>query len=142
MFAKVLESASKKRRGAIRRKVLIIDDDEAMTDVLSIRLSRQGFDSCTANNGQLALTLARTDKPSIILLDLCLPDIDGFELCQQLVDDEATSETPVIIVSGLEGHDVIRRSRAAGCLYYVRKPYDPNALLTLIEQALEGSQQG
>ena len=142
MFAKLLESASRKRRGAIRREVLIVDDDEAMTDVLSIRLSRQGFDTTVADNGQLALTMARTDKPSIILLDLRLPDIDGFELCQQLVDDEATSEIPVIIVSGLEEPDVIRRSRAAGCLYYVRKPYDPNALLTLIEQAIEESERG
>jgi DNA-binding response OmpR family regulator len=116
---------------------LIVDDDEAATDILSHRLNRQGFETITAENGRMGLTLARTEKPSVILLDLRLPDVDGFELCQELVDDAETCEIPVIIVSGLERPDVIRRSRAAGCHYYVRKPYDPNALLTLIRQAID-----
>jgi CheY-like chemotaxis protein len=142
MLSKPLELASGMRRGAVRRSVLIVDDDEATVDVLSMRLSRQGFETTTADNGRLALTLARSEKPSVILLDLRLPDMDGFELCQELVDDEATSDIPVIIVSGLERPDIIRRSRAAGCHYYVRKPYDPNALLILIQQAIDEAQQG
>jgi CheY-like chemotaxis protein len=119
--------------------VLIVDDDEAAADVLSMRLNRQGFETSIAENGKMGLALARTERPSVILLDLRLPDMDGFELCQELVDDEETCEIPVIIVSGLERPDVIRRSRAAGCLYYIRKPYDPNALLTLIQQAIDES---
>ncbi len=142
MLSKPLEHRSATRHGIVRRSVLIVDDDEATLDVLSARLNRQGFDTTTADNGKLALTLARTEKPSVILLDLRLPDMDGFELCQELVDDEATSEIPVIIVSGLEQPDIIRRSRAAGCHYYVRKPYDPNALLILIQQAIDEAQQG
>jgi CheY-like chemotaxis protein len=124
-----------------RRNVLIVDDDEAMADILSTRLSRQGFGTKVANSGRRALELARAETPDCILLDLRLPDVDGFELCQQLVDSDATSDIPVIIVSGLERPDIIRRSRAAGCHYYVRKPYDPNALLTLIQQAIDESQQ-
>ena len=142
MLVKPLERAKTTRREAIRRSILIVDDDEALADVLSTRLTRQGFDTAVADHGRLGLTLARSHKPSVILLDLRLPDMDGFQLCEQLVDNEATAEIPVIIVSGLEQPDVIRRSRAAGCLYYVRKPYDPNALLTLIEQAIEESQRG
>ncbi len=53
------------------------------------------------------------------------------------MDNEATCDIPVIVVSGMESPDVIRRSRAAGCYYYLRKPYDPNALLTLIQQAID-----
>ncbi len=106
-------------------------------DVLSVRLSRQGFSTLIAENGQQALALAQSDKPDLILLDLRLPDIDGFELSQHLVDDEATSEIPVIIVSGMERPDIIRRSRAAGCHYFVHKPYDPNVLLTLIQEAID-----
>jgi DNA-binding response OmpR family regulator len=120
---------------------LIVEDDEALADVLSLRLSRQGFETTVADSGQLGLALARAEKPSVILLDLRLPDMDGFELCQELVDDEQTCEIPVIILSGLEQPDIIRRSRAAGCLYYVRKPYDPNALLALIQQAIDESRQ-
>lgn len=120
-----------------RHSVLIVDDDEAMADVLSMRLNEQGFGTLVAARGSLALKLARSEKPDLILLDLCLPDVDGFELCERLVDDASTSDIPVIIVSGLERPDIIRRSRAAGCHYYVRKPYDPNALLTLIRQAID-----
>jgi CheY-like chemotaxis protein len=139
MLVKPLERPIAAQPEVIRRSILIVDDDEALADVLSTRLTRQGFDTTVADNGALGFTLARTNKPDVIVLDLRLPDIDGFELCEQLVDDEATADIPVIVVSGLERPDVLRRCRAAGCLYYVRKPYDPNALLTLIEQAIEES---
>jgi len=113
-----------------------VDDDQASADMLSLRLNRLGFSTTTADCGELALTLARAECPDVILLDLRLPDLDGFTVCQQLVDDPVTGDIPVIIVSGMEKPDIIRRSRAAGCQFYVRKPYDPNALLILIRQAL------
>jgi CheY-like chemotaxis protein len=116
--------------------ILIVDDDEAVSHVLSRRLQQQGFETRVADSGKLGLAMARSQQPELILLDLRLPDIDGFALCQQLVDDPETAEIPVIIVSGMERPDIIRRSRAAGCHYFVRKPYDPNALLVLIERAL------
>ncbi len=137
MLSLPFEQASTTEREPRQHCVLIVDDDEATTDVLSIRLNRQGFETVIADNGQSARALVRSEKPSVILLDLRLPDVDGFELCRELVDDEATCDIPVIIVSGLEQPDVLRRSRAAGCHYYLRKPYDPNALLTLIQQAID-----
>ena len=73
------------------------------------------------------------------MLDVKLPDADGLDLCEQLVDDQTTSEIPVIIVSGCDERDIIRPC-AAGCHYFVRKPYDPNALLALIEWALDEAQ--
>jgi len=122
-----------------RPNILIVDDDHASADVLSLRLDRLGFDTTTADSGEMALTLAKSDSPDVILLDLRLPDSDGLEICQQLVDDPSTSDIPVIIVSGMERPDIVRRSRAAGCQFFVRKPYDPNALLILIQQVLEES---
>lgn len=119
-------------------QVLIVDDDEAMVDVLSLRLTRQGFKTLSSNSGQKGLELARSERPSLILLDLRLPDVDGLTICQELVDDCETCDIPVIIVSGMERPDIIRRCRAAGCEYFVRKPYDPNALLVLIRQAIDG----
>jgi CheY-like chemotaxis protein len=136
MFTQTLEKPSGVSRPA-RHTILIVDDDEATADILSMRLAKQGFGTQVADSGKLGLALARSQRPDCILLDLRLPDIDGFELCQDLVDSAETSEIPVIIVSGLERPDIIRRARAAGCHYYVRKPYDPNALLTLIHQAID-----
>ena len=120
--------------------ILIVDDDDALVDVLQLRLERQGFTTRTSGTGESALAIARQHQPSLILLDLRLPDVDGFELCQQLVDDPQTAGIPVIILSGLERPDIIRRARAAGCHFFVRKPYDPNALLALIQQALDADE--
>lgn len=123
-----------------RRSVLIVDDDAAAADVLSLRLTRQGFRTRVLECGAAALEAAERDQPDLILLDLRLPDLTGFEVCERLVDDESTSEIPVIILSGMEQPDIIRRCRAAGCKFFLHKPYDPNALLALIEQTLSESQ--
>lgn len=121
----------------VRPQVLIVDDEESIAEPLRLRLEKLGFGTIVARNGQQALDLARLVRPHCITLDLCLPDVDGLDLCQKLVDDEQTGEIPVIIVSGREQDDILRRARAAGCQYFVRKPYDPNVLLTLIRQAID-----
>ena len=118
------------------RTILIVDDDQDQTDVLATRLTRQGFRPISASCGQRGLELAYEHRPDLILLDLRLPDGDGLSVCKQLGDDPATSAIPIIILSGMERPDIIRRSRAAGCQYYVRKPYDPNALLLIIEHSI------
>lgn len=118
------------------KTILIVDDDADQADVLSHRLHSQGYETLTADSGELALNLVRAERPHLVLLDLCLPDADGFDVCRELSDDQSTTSIPVIIVSGEERPDVLRHARAAGSQYYVRKPYDPNALLILIESAL------
>jgi CheY-like chemotaxis protein len=140
MFASVMESpktAPAKITAGKRQSILIIDDDEVLSDVLSRRLRQQGFDALTADSGQCGLARARADQPSLILLDLRLPDADGITICEQLADDLETCAIPVIILTGMERPDILRRCRAAGCHYYLRKPYDPNALLVLIRQAIQ-----
>ena len=123
-----------------RTTILIVEDDQSQVNVLRHRLQNQGFQTVETDRGESALTLAREERPQLIILDLCLPDVDGFSVCEQLADDQATAEIPVIILSAMEQPDIIRRSRAAGCSYYVRKPYDPNALLILIERAIDEAQ--
>jgi two-component system cell cycle response regulator DivK len=124
-----------------RPQVLIVDDEETIAEPLRLRLDKLGFGTIVARSGRQALDLARLARPHCITLDLCLPDVDGLELCQQLVDDQQTGEIPVIIVSGRDQADLLRQARAAGCQFYVRKPYDPNVLLTLIRQAIDDVQE-
>jgi CheY-like chemotaxis protein len=140
MFADILEVPQAEPVEVEKRPtILIVDDDDALADVLSRRLRQQEFDTITANSGKAGLAKARGELPSLILLDLRLPDIDGFAICEQLADESTTSEIPVIILSGMEKPDILRQCRAAGCHYFVRKPYDPNALLILIHQAIRES---
>ncbi len=116
--------------------ILIIDDDEPLVELLTRRLQRQGYRTISACCGAEGLAKARLQRPSLIVLDLRLPDADGLGVCSQLVDSPETCTIPVIILSGLEDPEVVHRCRAAGCQYFLRKPYDPNVLLVLIRQAI------
>lgn len=132
----VLEPVVEERRG--QRTILIIEDDDAQSLALSHRLEKQGFATTAVAGGQAGIDFVRRERPDLIVLDLCLPDVDGFQVCEELADDPDTCHIPIIMLSAMERPDIIRRSRAAGCQYYVRKPYDPNALLLLIEHSLRG----
>jgi DNA-binding response OmpR family regulator len=137
MFSNVLEEPECKSTDSDDTgSILIVDDDDALAEVLSRRLRQQGFRTLTADSGAIGLTLARLEHPLLVLLDLGLPDTDGFTVCQQLVDSSETCDIPVIILSGMDDPDIVRRSRAAGCRYFLGKPYDPGALLVLIRQTI------
>jgi CheY-like chemotaxis protein len=118
------------------RSVLIVDDDQDLAESLALGLNSQGFLTTLAERADLALQLARTDRPDVILLDYSLPDMNGFEVCRRLDENRATSSIPVIMLSGSVEGEMIRRARSAGCRFYLQKPYDPNALLTLIGMVL------
>lgn len=120
-----------------RRTVLLIDDDEDQTQALAWRLQTQGYDTLTAFSGRQGLQLAQRQRPDVILLDIQLPDADGLTICEQLSDGASTCCIPVIILSGAERSTVVRQARAAGCDYYLRKPYDPNVVLMLVEHAVD-----
>ena len=137
MFANVVEQPMPEAvEQGKRQTILIVDDDDALADVLSRRLRQQGYDTLTADSGTAGLAIARSERPAAIVLDLRLPDTDGLEICGRLADSSDTCGIPVIVLSGMEHPDILRRCRAAGCHYFVHKPYDPNALLTLIRQAI------
>lgn len=116
--------------------ILVIDDDNTQTEILSHLLSKQGYRVSTAATCEEGFAKAQSEMIDLILLDIGMPDGDGLQMCSAFSDGATTSEIPVIIVSGLEKPSVVRQARAAGCQYYVRKPYDPNALLLLVQNAI------
>ena len=120
-----------------RPRVFIVDDDEDQVNVLSSRLEKQGFHTHFCLQGQNAVRRIKHETPHVIIMDLRLPDADGLDLCGQLSDDPQTAGIPIIVVSGAELPNAVRQARAAGGSYYVRKPYDPNALLLLIRHSID-----
>lgn len=124
-----------------RPRILIVEDEQVVADVLSFWLGRQGFETLWADNGEAGLQMARTERPELVVLDIRLPDIDGLAVCEALADSSQTCDIPVIVLSGLEHPDIIRRARGAGCRFFVHKPCDPNALLVLIRQAIEDARE-
>lgn len=121
--------------------ILIVDDDSTQTEVLSHLLSKQGYRVSVASSCSECLAKASVEFVDLILLDINMPDGDGLEVCSQVVDGSDTSDIPVIIVSGSEKPSIVRQARAAGCHYFLRKPYDPNALLLLVQNAIGESNQ-
>jgi len=119
--------------------ILVVDDDKDLVEALQRRLNQHGFQVRSAHSGADGRSLAAQLHPDLSLLDVRLPDANGLDLCQELTDAPNTCGIPVILLGGCDHSDVIQRSRAAGCEYFLRKPYDPNALLTLIQHALQES---
>lgn len=125
--------------GSVR--ILAVDDDEAQLVALEHRLRQQGYRVATALTAAQAKRAAWEQKTDLVLLDLRLPDQNGFELCAELADHPQTCGVPIIVISGLDTPDIVRQARSFGGSYYVRKPYDPNVVLALIEQALRQDTQ-
>jgi DNA-binding response OmpR family regulator len=119
-----------------RAKLVLIDDDPDQLKVLTYRFKQQGYEVLTASSGKRGLELVRSSKPAAVVMDLGLPDVHGLEICRAIYDDRQLCHIPVVIVSGMEHADVVRQTRTAGASFYVRKPYDPNALLLLVRQAI------
>lgn len=115
------------------RTALLVDDDQLQLEVLEYRLRQLGFQVCTLSSGAELQKTARSLQPHLILLDIELPDSDGIELCRGLSDDDQTCDIPVVLLSGTERSDVVRAARSAGSRFFLRKPYDPNALALIVE---------
>ena len=120
-------------------KILIVDDDTDQLDSIQRRLTQQKFEVLSAKTGAQGRALARQHRPDLILLNVHLPDTSGLDLCQEWTEAPRTCGIPVILLSGCVESDVIERSRAAGGEYFVRKPYDPDALFALIRHCLQAS---
>lgn len=104
-------------------RVLVVDDVALSRGVLAAAVERMGYDSFDACNGSIALDLAREQKPDLILLDFCLPDRDGIEVCLELRSRPETAETPVIFVTGNANPEDIDRAFLAGASDYITKPF-------------------
>ena len=112
-----------------RGTVLVIDDDFAMRDALSRMLTKEGFWAAVAANGTEGVKMARSLHPDVITLDLLMPGVDGWEVLEQLKTDPVLKDTPVILVSLLEGHE---RGFALGASAIFRKPVDLGELAKVI----------
>jgi len=110
-------------------KILLVEDNEMNRDMLVRRLERRGFEVCTAGDGKGGLALARTQLPDLILLDMSLPEMDGWEVARQLKGDVITHNIPVIALTAHAMHGDREAALDAGCEDYDTKPIDMTRLL-------------
>ena len=117
--------------------VLVVDDIEANRDVLSRRLKRQGYEVATAENGREALERLRAETFDLVLLDIMMPEMDGYEVLHRLKADETLRHIPVIMISALSEFDSVVRCIEMGAEDYLPKPFNPTLLKARIGACLE-----
>ena len=118
------------------KRILLADDEEDIKTVVTMFLESQGYEVLTAFDGLDALEKTRTEKPDLILLDIMMPVLDGYEVCKRLKEDATTGNIPILILSAAAHVESVDRGLKAGARDYIVKPFEPEKLLEKIEQVI------
>ena len=120
-----------------KKKILFIEDEPDQIMMVSLRLKKSGYEPISSSNGEEGLQKAVTEKPDLILVDVLMPGMDGFEVCRRLRKNPATKRIPIISTTAAGMDDVEHQCIAAGADACVRKPYDSEDLLAKIRYLLD-----
>jgi len=119
-------------------KILVIDDDSAVTDLLSVLLRSQGFDVIATNSSSDGLGYARDAAPDMIVLDLMMPEIDGWEVCRSV---RTFSQVPIIVLSALNDPSMVASVLDAGADDYLTKPTPSRVLVAHINRLIKRNEE-
>jgi DNA-binding response OmpR family regulator len=119
-----------------RPVVLAADDDKDILELITFRLERSGYTVLQARDGEEALRLAQAEKPSLAVLDVMMPKMDGFELTRRLRADSATSRMPIILLTARGQEADVQQGFNAGADDYIRKPFSPQELRARVQAIL------
>ena len=121
--------------------ILVVDDEIPIIELIKYNLQKEGFTVLTAENGTQALNLARTEKPDLMLLDLMLPDMGGFDICRILRNDTNTAHIPIIMATAKSADTDIVSGLELGADDYITKPFSPKVLVARVKTVLRRSQE-
>jgi len=116
--------------------ILVVDDESDVVDLVSLNLIEAGYEVMTASTGRAALEKVAVRRPDLILLDLMLPDIDGFGVCEILRSTEATATIPIVITSVWRSAGARRLGREFGAFDYLAKPFRADQLIDRVQRTL------
>ena len=123
-----------------RKYILCVEDEPEMIDLIRLILGRRGFEVKGATGGVEGLKMIREEHPDLVLLDLMMPDMDGWEVYQQIKADEKTRDIPVIVVTAkAQSIDKVLGLHIAKVDDYIAKPFSPQDLLNSVEKVLQKS---
>ena len=121
----------------IPKKILIVEDDPSFSRAITHIIQKEGYDVASASNGMAGLRMAKEEKPDLLILDVMLPGMDGFEICSRLRQDPLTEKLPIIMLSA-KGQDVDKTmGLKVGASEYLTKPIDRALLLEKITALLK-----
>lgn len=125
----------------MRKKILVVEDDPDQLEVVRFTLKNAGFAVGTATNGIDALKKAQTVSPDLIIMDVMMPELDGFAVCETLRGNPATASIPVLMLTGLCSHISRLVAYESGATDYVIKPFDAEQLVSKVEKLLYQSSE-
>lgn len=117
-------------------KVLVVDDEPEITDIVDAFLTEAGYQVMVENSPQNAVDIAKNFKPNVILLDIMMPNIDGYDICEALKKNSLLASTPVIFLTGKDRDDDMGRSFKAGGDMFIKKPFSCERLLEIVNIVL------
>jgi DNA-binding response OmpR family regulator len=121
------------------KRILVVDDDPVMTQLVLLRLQYAGYEVSTAADGEQGLQQAKKVKPDLMVLDLAMPNMHGYEVCKAIRADQALASLKIIVTSGKSYPVDIKAAKHVGADRYLVKPYPMQTLLAAIEELLSPS---
>ncbi len=119
------------------KRLVYVEDEQEMIDLVRLILTRRGYEVMGANGGREGLDVIRREKPDLVLLDLMMPDMDGWDVYQQIKADENTRDIPVIVVTAkAQSIDKVLGLHIAKVNDYISKPFSPQELIDSVEKVL------
>ena len=119
------------------KQILVVDDDENILNLEKTILEQKGFDVTTAAGGAQALGILADQAFDLILLDVMMPEVDGFTVCRKIKEDTRLKDIPVIFLTAKGGGDALAEGFESGAVMYINKPFTANKLLTIVNTMLE-----
>lgn len=116
------------------KKILVVDDEPDVLKIVTFRLKKEGYEVITARDGQEALDLVNRERPDLVLLDLRLPVVDGYEVCKRLKTDEDLRQIPVILLTASSATKIAEKTKDFQAEDYLIKPFEPEELLDKVKK--------
>lgn len=125
----------------MKEKVLVVDDEPSIVNLVSVKLSHEGYRVVSARDGEEALEKVRSERPDLVLLDVMMPKLDGKEVCMRLKRDPATKDIPVVMLTAAGEFGEQLKGLELGADEYMTKPFDPKHLVQVVAYMLEGGER-
>lgn len=119
------------------RTVLVADDDPDIRAMVALNLELSGYEVTVAENGGVAVDLAKAQLPDVVVLDVMMPVRDGYSVLRELKNDDRTADIPVVLLTAKAGDQEAWDGWLAGATYYMTKPFDPDHLLQFLEYLVD-----
>lgn len=124
-----------------KKRILVVDDERHIVRLVQVNLERQGYEVVTAYDGVECLEKAKADKPDLIVLDIMMPRMDGFEALQRLKTDSETNHIPVIMLTARAQDRDVLQGYQYGADLYLTKPFSPLELISLVKRIFESQEE-